>query len=333
MSIKYGDETYTVPEQLIGNVQDIIKKYGTPEEFKNLYNKAQSSVVPNLLYYQSQTGKAGVEWSYLFDNKHEGDKAVKLFDAALTPANGQIYDADNKNVIDDDIQAKIRSLLANKENNMEKYIQGFKYKTLTDQQGRPAIQFSILGTDDSSKEVAGTYNIVLNEQLDGQLRDLPQNTGHYIFGEILRGHMIKSDPILSASGFSWEIVPDKLADGNKDASPTYATVTIKYKLASNTPDGKGGMIHELKDYTVEKKIDLIEGPNRKSPDELVNYMYQLFQDNMMTNKQKLDEHQAYLKSQQNNPTFTTPGVGGTTQAPVKKPVSKSDLLKANGIVL
>ena len=216
---------------------------------------------------------------------------------------------------------------------MEKYIQGFKYKTLTDQQGRPAIQFSILGTDDSSKEVAGTYNIVLNEQLDGQLRDLPQNTGHYIFGEILRGHMIKSDPILSASGFSWEIVPDKLADGNKDASPTYATVTIKYKLASNTPDGKGGMIHELKDYTVEKKIDLIEGPNRKSPDELVNYMYQLFQDNMMTNKQKLDEHQAYLKSQQNNPTFTTPGVGGTTQAPVKKPVSKSDLLKANGIVL
>jgi hypothetical protein len=315
--------------------EPLIQKYGTSTEFSNLFKNAQSAIVPNLLYYQSKTGIAGTEWSYMFDNKHEKDKAVQLFDAALTPANGQIYDADNKKIIDTDVQAKIRSLLANKENNMEKYIQGFKYKTLTDQNGKPAIQFSIVGTDDSSKEVAGTYNIVLNEQLDGQLRDLPQNTGHYIFGEILRGHIVKSDPILASSGFSWEIVPDKIADGNKDAAPTFATVSVKYKLASNTPDGKGGMIHELKDYSFEQRIDLIQGPNKKSPDELVNYMYQLFQNNMLTNKQKLDEHQAYLKAQQNNPALTMPGVGGTTQTqtPVNKPKSKSDILKAAGITL
>lgn len=334
VSITYDNESYTVPEELIGKVESIINKYGTSQEFKGLFDRAQSSVVPNLLYYQSKTGRAGVEWSYMFDNKHEKDKAVQLFDAALTPANGQIYDADNKKIIDTDVQAKIRSLLANKENNMEKYIQGFKYKTLTDQQGKPAIQFSIVGTDDASKDVAGTYNIVLNEQLDGQLRDLPQNTGHYIFGEILRGHIVKSDPILSSSGFSWEIVPDKIADGNKDATPSFATVSIKYKLASNTPDGKGGLKHELKDYSIEQRIDLIDGPNKKSPDELVNYLYQLFQNNMLTNKQKLDEHQAYLKAQQNNPTLTMPGVPGTqTQTPVNKPKSKNDILKSAGITL
>lgn len=308
------------------------KKYTSSKDFSELIKKADEAIVPNLLYFQQQSGRAGVNFYYAFDTKKAGDKSMLIFNGALNPANGDIYE--NGEQVGTEKQEKLRRLLQDKEENVEKYLQGFTYKTLTDKDGRPAIQFSVNATggeNDPLKDIAGTYDVVLNQEMAGYLSQLPQNTGQYMYGELLRGGVVKSDPILEAAGFSYELVPNTLASSGQSADPSKVHLSLKYNLRVTEKDPKDPsgktMITRMEPKKIEQDFDLKAGPNRKSPDEIVSYLWSLFDQVMASNKASQDQYTDYLKANSNS-TITLPN-GQTKPATY----NKTDLLNQAGIKL
>lgn len=328
--IQSNPENVDIVKAINSEWSNLNKTFGGSAEFNKKVRDIYQQVVPNLLYYRERTGKAGVEWAYAFSSKAQGasDKAFQLFNTALNPANGDLYTTDMKQV-DTDVQAKIRQLIKDKEENAEKYIQGFTYKTLTDVNGQPAVEFTIQGTDDDSKAIAGTYNVILNKEYAGILRDLPQNTGNYIYGGLLRGKIIKSDPVIEASGFSFELVPDAVSDpSNINPEPKKVYVNIKYRLRKNEKDATTGQLKSV----VEEKVrsdtfDLVDGPNKKTPDELMNYIYGLYSEMLNANYKTNQEYMNAIKSVNISTGGVVPG-GAPAQV---TPVSKSDYLKKIGL--
>jgi hypothetical protein len=222
-----------------------------------------------------------------------------------------------RQAIDPDKMDDIRGLLKDKEKNLEKYVQGFRYKTLTSQDGKPAIEFTILSTDDT-KDVAGTYNIVLNQQMNTMLKDLPQNTGQYMYGQLLRGKTVKSNPVMAASGFWWELVPGDTSDTQAD--PETATLALHYNTRVNEKGSDGVIKSVIKPVSVEKTFNL-KGDNQKSPDEIVGMLTDLYRENMLNNNNAQLEYQAYLKAH----TGTPPGPG------VPATVTKEEMMKKLGL--
>jgi hypothetical protein len=205
---------------------------------------------------------------------------------------------------------------------MEKYVQGFTYKTLTAIDGKPAIQFSIPETDDT-KKVAGTYNIILNSETNSLLSGLPQNTGQYIYGSLLRGKTVKSDPIMSASGFNYEIVPD-----NTDGDPRTAHLILNYDVVVNKKDQSGVLKNMVESRKKEVTFNLKDGENRKSPDEIVQMLISLYTQQMADNSNARKEYDAYLKSHLGGSSTT---MGGQVGAPAPNVVNKSDMMRQLGL--
>ena len=312
-TIEYEDKTYTVPKELVPSISGILTKYGSSEQLFDKIKKANDLVVPDLLFYKDQTGRLGTEFSYTFDKKHQEDKAFNILNEALSPANGDIYGADGKPV-DAETMGALRALIQNKEENAEKYLQGFTYKTLG-VEGKPTISFNIGEISSETKQQIGNVNLdKLNQQqysiailptaTGPTLTSLPNNTGMYVYQNLLRGKPMHSDPIISASGFDFTLTPN--TDGSTGAggqvnTPTRVTLNLKYNIRENNTDPKTNQLTS----TVKSKASDIDfdlaGPNSKSPDEIVNYLYQLYYQTMVQNR---DNQQQYQKFLQSNPNGT-----------------------------
>ena len=304
------------------------KKYGTSEEFANKLTKAYQSVVPDLLYYQSKTGRMGQEFYYNFDKKNVGDKATLLFNNAMSPANATIYDKDGKQVKDETADA-LRALLKNKEENMAQFVQGFTYKTMGTN-AKPTISFNIGEISAETKQQiagvnldklnAGEYNLVITDETTvTNLRNLPQNTGNYIYGQLLQGKKIVSDPIISASGFDFELVPNVMG---KDADPSSAHLKLTYHKRVNEKDKAGQLVTSIKEIPVEVDFNLKSGENRKTPDEIVNYIYTKYYEVMLANRNTQQEYQKAVESG----LVTNPKTGAPAVI-----LTKDEMLRAAGL--
>lgn len=302
--------------------KQLTPKYGTSEEFAAKVKKANQDVIPDLLFYRDKTGRLGTEWSYTFDKKKQEDKAFNILNEALSPANADIYGADGKPVDPKTMEA-LRALLQNKEENIEKYIQGFTYKTLG-VDGKQTISFNIGEISAETKQqITGVnldelnkqqYNLVISPTATGPtLTSLPNSTGMYVYQNLLRGKPMTCDPIIAASGFNFTLTPN--TDGSSGANgqintPTVVTVNLKYNVRENITDPT---TKQLKSVIKQKSQDVdipLVGANSKSPDEIVNYLYELYYKTMVNNRNTQQQYQQYLESPSN-----TSSVNPTTNAP------------------
>jgi hypothetical protein len=124
---------------------------------------------------------------------------------------------------------------------------------------------------------------------------------------------MKCDPIIAASGFDFSITPN--SDGSTGANgqtntPTAVTLNLKYNVRENITDPT---TKQLKSVIKQKSQDIdipLVGNNSKSPDEIVNYLYQLYYETMVGNRNTQQQYQQYLESPSNgssvNPTTNTP---------------------------
>jgi hypothetical protein len=290
--------------------EKIVPKYGSSQNIAGLHKKALDESIPDLLFYKTRTGQMGTEWSYNFNPKEENDKAFTIFNEALTSSNATIYvtDASGKSEIaDTKTQAAIRQLLQDKETNAEKLIQGFRYKT-QGVEGRPTIFFSIGDVSAKSEDQVGGVNLnVLNQKSFSlvvsptadsapNLASLPSSTGMQIYQQILRGKPFSSDPILSAAGFNFTLTP------NDNNNPINVRLSLKYNLAVNEKDPNTGQLVNKMNTVEDKRTLDLTGPNAKTPDEIVNYLYGLFRESMQNNRQKKLEYDAAIKA---NPGMMT----------------------------
>jgi hypothetical protein len=300
----------------------LYNRYGSPEEIKSLMNKADENIVPQYQMYQDMTGKMGSTFYGYFDTKKQGDRNAVMFQEALIPANGTIYvegpDVTADKQVTPEVAAALRSLLAGKESNLEKLVQGFYYDT-QGKDGKKVLRFSISDSF-KDKEVDGVdvselkaqnYQIVLSDNITGPLlQELPFNSGMQVYDKITRGQTYKSDPIIGAAGFEFTVTP------GKTENPDKVIVNFKYKLGVNERDPATGLlVNKLQDKEEEMVIPLV-GSNAKSPDDIVNYMYQLFIETLDANRKTQLDFEAYQKA--------NPSAGS---------VDKDAFFKQNGIIV
>jgi hypothetical protein len=308
-------------------------KYGQSEEFAAKVTKANEEVVPDLLYYKTSTGKLGTQWSGTFDKKNQGDKVFNIFNEALSPGNADIYGTDGK-PLDTETMGALRALLQNKEENAEKYVQGVTYKTIG-VNGKPTISFNLGEIASETKQQIGGVNLdVLNQQeyslailptaTGPTLTDLPNSSGMYVYQNLLRGKPMKADPIIAASGFDFTITPnhDGTAGANGQSNvPTAVTVNLSYNVRENVTDPQTKKVVS-KVTTKTKDIDIpLTGDKSKSPDEIVNYLYSLYQEVAVSNRTLEQQYEEYLRTNPTNPDGTP-----TT-------VSRDDYYKQRGIII
>jgi len=324
--------------------KQLTPKYGTSEEFAAKVTKANEDVVPDLLFYRDKTGKLGTEWSYTFDKKHQEDKSFNILNEALSPANADIYGADGKPV-DPSTMAALRALLQNKEENVEKYIQGFTYKTLG-VGGKQTISFNIGEISAETKQQIGgvnldqlnqqQYSLVISSTATGPtLTSLPNSTGMYVYQNLLRGKPMKCDPVIAASGFDFTATPntDGTVGANGEANPpTAVTVNLKYNVRENVTDPK---TKQLTSVTKQKSQDIdipLVGPNSKSPDEIINYLYEKYYELMVSNRNTQQQYQQYLESPSNPSNAVNPATG---QPVADKPTTfdRDKYYRDNGIII
>jgi hypothetical protein len=301
-------------------IHDLEASHGMSEDFSKLIKEAQHTIIPNLLYYQQRSGKMGAQFDYVFDTKHNmsEDKSARIFNAAIGNAdNGVLYEADGVTQLAPTTAEKLRGLLSD-EQGMEKYVGKFTYKT-QGVDGQPTLQFTI---KDQPSETKGfdiddiktrTFNIKIQPTAASpDLNDLPNSTGMYIYGKLLRGEPIKSDPILAASGFDYELTPDADPSGNTQG----VHLDLKYNLRVNSVDAQGHPKTELKPMTEHRFFNMLQGENRKNPDEIMSYLDSLYLEIMDANGNKENEYQTAVKTNPNVVTY-----------------NKSDYFKEKGIVI
>lgn len=308
-NIEHNGKVYTaVTYKDMDAFKYLESKYGNSESFSKLLKKADESVVPNLPYYQSQTGKMGSEFSYQFDKKSslQDDKAYRMLQAGLSTANAEFYDGDGKLLPAEDIK-KIQAFLIDKKENAQTHVGGFTYKT-QGVNGLPTIKFSLTSkpTDKDGVSLGDLTNTtvqlaILPTNTSSDLASLPTSTGMYIYDKILQGKTYKSDGLLAAAGFQFEILP------TNTSNPQEVKVNLKYnkKVIERDP-ATGNLALKIKEVDKPQFFNL-KGPGAKNPDELVNFLYGLYSDILQENKATNEQYNLYLSN-----TPSTGAVNTTT---------------------
>lgn len=304
----------------------LVPKYGESKKFSELMTKAQQSVVPDLLMYKSKTGKEGTSWRLITKpNKSmaDGDNAAAIIDQALNISSGDIYKNDVR--VDAGMAKDIRALLSS-EANMDKFVTAEYIPQGVNGQRTLRLAFSAAMSDDAKTSIGETnlasisgqtFDVVIKDgALAPALDNLPNSTGYQVYDMIARGKQFKSDAVIGASGFKFNITPNKLtSEGAPDEKPEYVTVDLEYNLRVNKKDASGKIVSVVEPKKVSDKFNL-EGPGAKSPDEIVGYLYKLYYDNLLQNRQSQEEYETYIKN-----------------TPAARVFNRDEAFKRDGVVL
>jgi hypothetical protein len=250
----------------------------------------------------------GSEFSYQFDKKLslQDDKAYRMFQAGLSTANAEFYDGDGKELSAENIQ-KIQGFLKDKKENTVNHVSGFTHKT-QGIKGLPTIKFSLTSkpTDKDGVSLGDLTNTtvqlaILPTNTSPDLLNLPSSTGMYIYDEILQGKPYKTDALLKAAGCDFEILPT-----NTD-NPDQVKVNLNFKKKVIEKDEKtGNLVLKVVPDTKEEFFNL-KGPGAKNPDEIVNFLYELYVESLKQNKATNEQYNLYLSN-----TPSTGAVNTTT---------------------
>jgi hypothetical protein len=305
-TLEYNGKKYWLGDSGITGAGTVLDKYGDSNDANKRYSKILNQVTPDYLMYQNQTGRQSSEFTMVFKpgkTMAQGDNAAKILDEALSVGNAEemyTYGKDGKPVVmSTDQMAALRALLGN-EKNMEEYVavryvpQGIDGKRTLhldftkpiDAETKLQVKGVDLGTLSGS-----SYSIVIKDNTNAPaLGNLPNSTGMQVFDAILRGQTIKSDDVINASGTSFEVVP------NNTNNPSYVTVNMSWNERKNVKDPKTGAV-ESKVVPMSKSQTInLTGDNSKTPDEIMNYLYLLYQQNMTANRQTMVEYNNYMQN-------------------------------------
>jgi hypothetical protein len=278
-----------------GNPNSIEAKYGTSEEQKKLRDQLNNKVVPNLPEYQSETGKTGFVVRYDLAAKGKPDVATNLIHEAAQQGNHLGLYVNGELSKDDDRNKAILKLLSLGERDLKDYVSAAFVKTVG-LNGRPSLQVVLQPTkstdktkinDEQLKTLAGLESIELelNPEATGDtLRKIRYNSGMYVYGSLLRGKPLTADPMLTAAGFSFDIVPDN------PAHPSKAIVEVSWK------DFQNGSYKNMK-----KRQDFYF--SQITPDELVSNMYSFAAKQIVKNQKAQEVYQQQLGQTQQHMTY------------------------------
>lgn len=284
--------------------KDLAKKYGESKDFAALLEKANNAVIPNLPFYQSETGKLGTVWHYDLDDIKKDPQSFAIMQEAFLPSNqSNMYTigSDGKaKVIDDmDTRNAINMALNNRED-LKTYVKGFDYST-QGVNGNPTITFNIGALKSNDKlEVGGKslkdlnsekIAIELSTNAKGpNINNLPQNTGMYIYDKLLRGESIKSDNMVNSFGINYSIVP------NSNTSPTGGVIEMKYILITPVKNPATGIIELKKEAKTQREVFSFNGDNAKTPDEVVMTVNNLASEVLMYNQNNTKQYNTISKT-------------------------------------
>jgi hypothetical protein len=313
-------------ETLKNAVAELDKTYGSSKKLSTDIVAANNSIVPNLLDYKNLTGVQSKEFRLNFKpnvTMGSGDDATRAVYEGTQPGNVKmVYDVDGQRVSDDHILA-INTLLKN-EKNIEEYVTA---EYLPDAKNGKTLRITLSKVrDDEGKDgkIAGVniadlktqYNFALKENTGTYLDNLYRSPNFQVFQNILRGEEFKTDPMLKAAGFEASITPNVKGSG---ANPTFVTVTTNYKERVNEIDkNTGKLVSYLKDKSDSFKLNLV-GDRAKSPDEIVNSLYDGLYRQLQMNYELEKQYNQYLEQMKRSGS----GTSGTWDA--------KEALKASGL--
>jgi hypothetical protein len=298
-------------ETLKTTVADLDKVYGSSKKLSTDIVSANNSIVPNLLDYKNLTGVQSKEFRLNFKpnvTMASGDNATRAVYEGTQPGNVKmVYDVNGQRVSDDHILA-INTLLKS-EKNIEEYVTA---EYLPDAKYGKTLRITLSKVrDDEGKDgkiadlpisdLKTQYNFALKEGTGTYLDDLYKSPNFQIFQSILRGEEFKTDPMLKAAGFEASITPNVKGAGS---NPTFVTVTTNYKERVNEIDkNTGQFVSYLKDKSDSFKLNLV-GDTAKSPDEIVNSVYDGLYRQIEQNHQLEKQYNIYLEKMKKSGTGT-----------------------------
>jgi hypothetical protein len=271
-------------------VSDVNKKYGTSKDFYNTYKKALGEIVPDLPYFNTQTGKYGTKRMYDFNSKTQGETAVQITNEALNVGSTRnMYDSNDKPVSNEILEAV--QALGRMGDDMEDYLNPV---TVYDQgvNGNVTVEFSFKPTKDKPAgdvKLAGDITLAdliangpvrleipkesFNAKNFPQLSKMTMNTGTYVFNSLLRGESYKADAGVKSLGFDFSIIPEYTKGTSRRA-----TFNMTYPVW----DPQAGK------YTDKNESKVIDFDNI-TPDQFMDQIYAtiLMQNDVNLQNQKL----------------------------------------------
>jgi hypothetical protein len=271
-------------------VSDVTKKYGTSKDFYNTYKKALGEIVPDLPYFNTQTGKYGTKRMYDFNSKTQGETAVQITNEALNVGSTRnMYDSNDKPVSNEILEAV--QALGRMGDDMEDYLNPV---TVYDQgvNGNVTVEFSFKPTKDkpaADVKLAGDVTLAdliangpvrleipkesFNAKNFPQLSKMTMNTGTYVFNSLLRGESYKADAGVKSLGFDFSIIPEYTKGTSRRA-----TFNMTYPVW----DPQAGK------YTDKNESKVIDFDNI-TPDQFMDQIYStiLMQNDVNLQNQKL----------------------------------------------
>jgi len=299
-------------DALDSSMKDLDKTYGSSKKLSTDIISANNKIVPNLLDYKNLTGVQSKEFRLNFKpnvTMGSGDNATRLVYEATQPGNVKmVYGADGQRISDDHILA-INTLLKS-EKNIEEYVTA---EYLPDAKYGKTLRITLSKVrDDEGKDgkigdfpisnLKTQYNFAVKEATGTYLDDLYKSASFHVFQNILRGEEFTTDPTLEAAGFKGTITPNVKGAG---ANPTFVTVTTNYKERVNEIDkNTGQFVSYLKDKSDSFKLNLV-GDNAKSPDEIVNSLYDGLYRQLQQNYELEKQYNQYLEKMKKSGTSGT----------------------------
>jgi hypothetical protein len=256
----------------------------TAEEFgkklESYKRKAMMSIAPENL----KNGIQGHRFRYYLDDNTFGETGEKIINEALNPANIQDVMLDHKPADTSD-REKILTLMGENAGSLKESIGGAVDVVMRGNKAIVEIKIPSTLKDDSPIVKAGlkkgsTIGIELSQNASGDgLKDLVQSTNLYVWGDLLKGKVMKSDAILENSGFRYTLTP------NND----YVHANIQKKVYNQETNK-----WDWEDVNIGNEIIPLTGENRKNPDEIryfiLNQLYPYY----------LKEQQAQLQLNRKN---------------------------------
>lgn len=303
----------TTPNNAVGEaVMALERAYGSSDKFAKKISSATTSIVPDLGFYQSRTGKQGGTWQFDITDAKKNLEQIGLFQEALAPGNQfGMYDISGgkQKELDPKVQDQFTALLNNPDA-MKEFMGSYQYNS-SGINGNPTIIFSGKSMSEKSKETIPSGDKLFNLfkehskiaiELDPtkgaeMIHKLPSDSGNYLYQKLLQGQEVKSDDFLKSFGFEYSITPNN--DGAYGGEPTGGISNIKYPVRVNTIDANGNMVSKVETKDLRIPFNLV-GEGGKTPDGIMDEIHQYFMATMQANENALKEYEAVTKAKSNS---------------------------------
>lgn len=295
---EYSYRTNRFKDFFIDKIKD---RYGTSTQINDLKRKLSSAVLPKMRVYDN--GIIVQSTAYDPNIKGQENMAIGTSKEAVNPANTDIskaYIEGEKPNQSSDIVTAARNLIGS-EDDLKKYTNGFQVTVTPDGTKALAYKFknvipknvTIEGIDGDKFEGKTIVLPVTPGANTPYINSLPWNEGNYTYQNLLTSNKpIHSDPVVEASGWRYTIHPYQSINGKN------TKCSISFERAIPNP------LHpEQTTWTPipeeSKTVDMLQGPNAKTPDEIVYFSNSLL-------AQHLDNIVIDARTRAQNTTAGTP---------------------------